>query len=102
MAGYVLTRRARADLVEIGRYTRANWGELQRNRYLAALFAEFDRLGREPLVGVPVDDLRPGYRRGRQGRHLIFYRTVDDRIEIVRVLHERMDIARHLNPRAGR
>jgi hypothetical protein len=47
--------------------------------------------------------IRPGYRKHGVGRHIIFYRSIaDDCIEIVRVLHERMDAERHLSePGAG-
>lgn len=39
-------------------------------------------------------ELRKGYRRTKVGSHLIFHRLDDkaDAMEIIRVLHERMDI----------
>jgi len=37
-------------------------------------------------------------RRGKPSRHIVFYRVGSDgRIEIVRVLHESMDLLRQLN-----
>lgn len=87
---------ARRDLLAIGRYTARTWGTAQRTRYLRELEARLEALAAEPALGVPRDDLRPGYRCGRQGRHLIFYRPFDDGIEVVRILHERMDVHRHL------
>jgi toxin ParE1/3/4 len=49
------------------------------------------------------DDIRPGVRvlhiarRGRKGRHLlVYYAVVDDEIVIVRILHDSMDLARHV------
>ena len=41
------------------------------------------------------DDVRPGYRAFHEGRHLIFYREAGDQIEIIRILHDRMDFRRH-------
>ena len=39
-------------------------------------------------------------RQGRRGRHFVIYRAAgDDTIEVVRILHDAMDIARHV-PRA--
>ncbi len=36
-------------------------------------------------------------RHGRTGRHFILYRaTTDDTIEVVRILHDTMDLARHV------
>lgn len=46
-----------------------------------------------PLVGKDAVYIRENYRKYRVGRHIIFYRLVlDEGIEIVRVLHERMDV----------
>lgn len=49
------------------------------------------------------DDIRIGFRllhiarRGRPGRHFIVYRAEQDHtIEIVRILHDAMDLPRHL------
>jgi toxin ParE1/3/4 len=53
-------------------------------------------LATTPQLGAARDAIRPGYRSARQGRHLIFYREIPDGIEVVRVLHESMDIERHL------
>ena len=53
------------------------------------------------------DEILPGLRTlhvaraGRRGRHLLMYRVLDpDVIEIVRILHDAMDPARHLPPEA--
>jgi toxin ParE1/3/4 len=48
-----------------------------------------------PSLGRACDDIRPGYRRYAEGSHIIFYREVRSDIEIVRVLHGRMDPDRH-------
>lgn len=49
-----------------------------------------------PDLGVECTDLRAGYRRYGVGSHAIFYRLAPDRIEVVRILHQRMDAGRHL------
>ncbi len=42
--------------------------------------------------------LRKGYRAAKVKSHLIFYKlSSSDEIEIVRILHERMDIENRLN-----
>jgi toxin ParE1/3/4 len=95
-ARYRLTRTARQDLAEIGRYTERRWGVAQRRAYLAQLDARMDLLVDHPQVGVAREDVRPGYRCLREGRHLIFYRAAADTVEIVRILHQRMDVRRYL------
>jgi toxin ParE1/3/4 len=97
MASYRLTRAAREDLAEIGRYTERRWGPAQRRDYLAQLDARMESLVDHPQMGMARDDVRPGYRCLREARHLIFYRAAAGTVEIVRVLHQRMDVRRHLS-----
>ncbi len=87
-----LTELAKQDLRSIGRYTQVTWGKEQRNLYLAKLDAVFHLLAQEPQLGKACDDIRPGYRKYHVGRHLIFYHLTSGGLEIVRILHDRMDI----------
>ncbi|MFC7049288.1 type II toxin-antitoxin system RelE/ParE family toxin [Emcibacter nanhaiensis] len=92
-----LTRKARDDLLSIGRHTARKWGRQQRNFYLKQLDAAFHRLAENPALAPCCDDIRPGYRKYLVGRHVIFFRPLDSNdIEIVRLLHVRMDVDRHL------
>ncbi len=45
-----------------------------------------------PQMGRPREDLRPGPRSFVVKPYVVFYRPLDDTIEIVRVLHGRRDI----------
>ncbi|HEX9625872.1 MAG TPA: type II toxin-antitoxin system RelE/ParE family toxin [Acidiferrobacterales bacterium] len=53
-------------------------------------------LGENPGIGTNADDLRPGYRRFVHESHVIFYRETAHGVLIVRILHKRMDVDRHL------
>ena len=97
MPAFRLTVKARADLLDIGRYTQQTWGRDQRNRYLSRLDEAFHLLARERDRGRPCDDIRQGYRKYHLGRHVIFYRQTGEDIEIIRILHERMDIEARLS-----
>lgn len=90
VARFRLTRAARRDLVEIGRFTLQRWGEKQALRYLTQLDERLRSLALEPEAGRRCDELRPGYWRYREGRHVIFYRAEGKQLEIIRILHERM------------
>ena len=93
MAGFVLTNKAKSDLKSIGIYTQNKWGEQQRNRYLTELDKAFQILAKNHLKGCDCGEIRKGYRKYEVGRHIIFYHEIDaSLIEIVRILHERMDI----------
>ena len=96
MATSRLTRKALEDLRSIARYTEKNWGREQRNKYLSKLDASIKMLEHEPEMGRACDEIREGYRKHHVGRHLIFYRQTSSHIEIIRILHESMDVDSHL------
>ena len=96
-ARFRLSKAARRDLVEIGRYTFERWGEDQCRRYLTLLDARFRSLGKTPDQGRACDEIKPGYWLCREGRHVIFYKlAAHKQVEIIRVLHDRMLARRHL------
>jgi toxin ParE1/3/4 len=97
MPAFSLTKRALEDLREIGRYTQVRWGRDQRRNYLSQLDRQFHALAKNPSQGRTCDEIRPAYRKFPSGRHVIFYRTLaTGAIEIVRVLHQRMDVENHV------
>lgn len=94
MPSFTLTSRAKGDLKEIARYTQ----ERQRDLYLRMLDGCFRQLAAKPQQGGDCSEIRAGYRKLIAGRHIIFYRQpANDSIEIVRILHGRMDIENHLS-----
>jgi toxin ParE1/3/4 len=88
--GLRVSRAARRDLVEIGRFTLERWGEDQCRRYLAQLDGRMRELARDPEQGRRCDELKPGYWRCAEARHVIFYRVSSKSVDVIRVLHERM------------
>jgi toxin ParE1/3/4 len=97
MSAFRLTEQAKQDLRSIGRYTQVKWGREQRNRYLKNLDASFHLLAQEPQRGKACDDIRLGYRKYHVARHLIFYRQSTEGLEIIRILHDRMDVEAYLD-----
>ena len=83
--------RAERDLIDIWHYTEDRWGEARADRYLDEIDAALDRLCDNPLIGVDCGHIRAGYRRFTAGSHYIFYRLDQAAIEVIRVLHIRMD-----------
>ncbi len=94
---YLVRPEAEKDLKGIGRYTRRAWGREQARKYLRVLHQKLQRLAANPNLGIIRDDVGEGYRSAPVGRHLVFYRTTGDDIVVVRVLHESMDVQRHLD-----
>ena len=99
MRAFRLSAKSLEDLKSIGRFTLKSWGREQRNIYLSKLDESFHRLAEQPHLGNARDDIRKGYRVYHVGRHLIFYRQKPAEIEIIRILHDRMDVETYLRRR---
>ena len=75
------------------------WGETRQFAYARRLSNATEDLLAHPQLGHARDDLLPGLRGLRAGSHMIYYLVDERMVTIVRVLHTRMDPARHLLPR---
>lgn len=100
-----LTDKAELDLLEISRWTAENFGARQAELYLETIWLAIEALcdGPEILGAKKRDELAPGVRslhtacHGHKGRHFVVFREADDQIlEVLRLLHDSMDLARHL------
>lgn len=98
MAKYVLSERAKRDLVDIWRYTLDNWSEEQAIKYYNKLMDGCELIASaSDTVGRSYEEVRPGLRGMICGRHIIFYRIISKEwIRIVRILHGKMDYPKHL------
>jgi len=84
--------RAQQDLKVIWRYTVQRWGEAQADLYLQQSDAGIGSLLDFPQIGEDCDHNRASYRKLQINRHLVLYLHSTARIEIVRVLHQSMDV----------
>ncbi len=96
MTGYVLTPRAKADIAEIWDYTIAVWGIGQSETYLRRIQAAMEAVAVEPSLARSCEAIRAGYWKHPAGSHVIFFRLSPDGIEVIRILHSRIDFDRHL------
>jgi toxin ParE1/3/4 len=98
MGTFVLTRKAKADLKSIAAYTQRKWGKSQRYIYTKQFDDVFHMLSNTPDAGNACNYIKEGYRKFPNSSHLVFYRTLaDGEIEIVRILHKRMDAKQQMN-----
>ncbi len=89
---FSLTRKARADLKSIAAYTQRKWGKEQRRIYTRQFDDTFKMLSETPSAGNKCDFIKQGYRKFPVTSHMVFYHSKNlDEIEIVRILHKRMD-----------
>lgn len=92
---YRLSPLAEADLEEIWSYTAERWSPAQAEIYHDGIIAALEALARGLRRGRPVA-FRPGYLKLTVGAHLVFYRQTETSIDVIRLLHQRMDVETHL------
>lgn len=90
---YLLRQSAKDDLDETWSYTLETWGLKQADRYLYSIFDRFTWLSENPYLGKQRNDVIEGYYCFPQGMHLIFYKVINEQIEILGVPHQNMDIS---------
>ena len=93
MAGYLLTKRARRDVLQIWQYI-ARDSEQNADKFLAELIERFSMLGQNPRAGRQRDDIRPGIRGFPLGEYEILYRVGEPGVRISDVVHGRRDLSR--------
>jgi len=97
MSGIVLSPKAKTDLSEIWDYTYFEWGVEQAEKYVRDLWSVMQEQARDLTKSVDIGDVRKGYRKVRSGSHVVFFQTTNDGvIDVVRILHQKMDFDRHL------
>ena len=102
-----LAAQAELDFSEIITWTLENFGKRQAQTYAETLTLAIEALHSRPeqLGAKALDDLGPGIRtlhvarQGRSGRHFVVFREAKDQyIDVLRLLHDSMDLARHIPP----
>lgn len=92
-----LTPAARNDLSEIWDWTAHHWGEDQANTYLGELHAAMLRIADDPRRGRDRAEIAEGYRSYAAGSHMLWFTAgTPDYVDVIRVLHQRMDPRRNL------
>lgn len=96
---YKISVKASEDIENIWLYTFENWSLEQADRYVNLILDEIEYLAASPDSGKDFNSIRKNYRYSKVKSHSNFYRLVDKQsdIEIIRVLHQRMDIENRLN-----
>ena len=93
MAKYFLTNKAVEDLSKIWDYTYEVWSENQADKYYFELLNDCRELSENQILGKNYVEIQKEIFGYQSGQHLIFYRVLNDNeIEIIRILHSRMDL----------
>lgn len=91
MARIIRAPAAKADAVEIWAYIAAD-NPSAADRLLSRFDRIFQKLSTQPLLGKSVEEIAPNLRFIPIGSYLVFYRAMEDGVEIVRIPHGARDI----------
>lgn|SRR5690606_33339650 len=98
MAKVILRQEAIDDLNDNWVYTFEEWSEKQADKYYANLEFACMQIGKNPELGKEYDGINRNLLGLRTGKHIIFYQIITkDEIEVIRILHEQMDLKDRLN-----
>ena len=97
MTSYLISKAALKDIENIWLYTLENRSLEQADRYYNLILDESEYISINFNTGWDFGYIRKGYRYSKVKSHLVFYKKSKNGItEIIRVLHEKMDVENHL------
>lgn len=86
MTKYRLSNAAKDDLIRIHHYGVNKFGVRQADEYFDSFFKYFEIISQRPYSFESVDYIKQGYRRCVCGVDSIYYRIVDETIEIMAII----------------
>ena len=96
MPKYRFTPAAKSDLIKIWNYSVETWGEKRAENYLLDIEAKLEQLASNPKLGKQRPEISLGYYSFPVVKHVIFFLQSDKYIDIIGILHGRMDIKNNL------
>lgn len=98
MPEYIISKKALDDLNTIWIYTAENWSVEQANRYYNLIMDEIEFVAGNFQTTMDFGNIRKDYRYSKVKSHLIFFKRIEDaKMEVVRILHEKMDLKNRIN-----
>ncbi len=88
---YITSETASRDLMKIKFHSDGNWGRARTKKYLQSIHNKCLELCSFPEIGVDCLNTRLDIRTIKVESHFIFYKMHDNKVNIVRILHEKMD-----------
>ena len=97
MREYYFSEKAISDLNDIWIYTAEHWSIEQANRYYNLIVDEIENIVENLETAKDFGTIRKNYKYSKVKSHLVFFKIDNDnKIEIVRILHEKMDLTNKL------
>lgn len=93
---YVLSEEAAADIDEIFKFGEYKFGNAQTIKYMIGLEEHFEKLTNNPDIGRERNDIKKGLYSLPYISHIIFYRKLESKLRIVRVLYGGRDLIKFI------
>jgi toxin ParE1/3/4 len=95
MPNYRLSPLAEEDLYKIISTTMSSWGNKQAKVYAQNIDAALIKLAQYPDFGRERNEIYKGAKSFPVEKHIVFYQSNDNGIDVARILHQRMDPSKH-------
>jgi toxin ParE1/3/4 len=96
MSALNYSKLAEIDIDEIWDYSADRWSPEQADSYINELHSVAENIERKPDIGRDCSSIRPGLFKYPAMSHMIYFRKRINGIIVVRILHQRMDVTRHV------
>lgn len=97
MSNYIISAKALEDINSIWIYTAENWSIEQADRYYNLIIDEIEYIAQHFEMARDFGSIRKAYRFSKVKSHIIFFKkNKNNVIEVIRVLHEKMNIENRL------
>ena len=93
---YRISAAAIEDLEGIWEYTFKNWSKDQADRYHGLIINEIEFVANNETVGKDMGHVKEGYLVTYVKSHMIFFKRNQGFVEVIRILHQKMDIESNL------
>ena len=84
-----------ADLEEIWLYTFGQWSLEQADEYHRGIMTAIGNAISGSNLGQQTD-IRAGYWKYKVGMHIVYFRCSDNYLDVIRILHGRIDVDMHM------
>jgi toxin ParE1/3/4 len=93
---YRISEAAINDLEGIWEYTFLNWSKEQADRYYSLIMNEIEFIAKNISSGKPMNHIKNRYLVSYVKSHMILFKRTEGIAEIIRILHQKMDIESNL------
>ena len=93
---YRISDDAETDLLAIWGHTAKTWSEVQADLYIDAFLVRFAWLTKNVGLWTTRPEIGEGLYSYLQKSHVIIFRKKNQCLEILRILHNRMDLKKHI------